>query len=90
MVRDQGHVQENVRGHVIESRARILPVVDGVTPMPGGGGRACYASRTSDTDRPFSAVTLSIPVPDGADLSVLAARPSRHPAVFEARAGAPS
>ena len=80
------------QGHVIEIRARILHVFDGVTRSLGEVERAGYALRNLalDAEGASSAVTLSILVPDGTDLSFLAARLSRHPAVVEARVGAPS
>ena len=89
MARDQGH---GIEGHLIEIRARILHVFDGVTRLLGEVERAGYPLRNLalDADDASSAVTLSILVPDGTDLSVLAARLSRHPAVVEARVGAQS
>ena len=96
MAREQGqargHPEGHVQGNVIEIRARILHVFDGVTRLLGEVERAGYRLRNLalDTEGASSAVTLSILVPDGTDLTFLAARLSRHPAVVEARVGAPS
>ncbi|WP_288587282.1 hypothetical protein [uncultured Methylobacterium sp.] len=77
------------QGHAVEVRARILHVFDGVTRLLGEVERAGYGLRHLALDATSSAVTLSILVPDGTDLSVLAARLSRHPTVVEAQVGAP-
>ncbi|KMO43448.1 hypothetical protein VQ02_00025 [Methylobacterium variabile] len=83
MARDQGHP--------VEIRARIAHVFDGVTRLLGEVERAGYPVRNLalDAGSAPSAVTLSILVPDGTDLTFLAARLARHPAVVEARVGAP-
>lgn len=78
------------QGHSAEIRARTVHVVDGVTRRLGGVERAGSPLHRLALDGASSAVTLSILGPDGTDRSVLSARLSRHPAVIEARAAAPS
>ncbi|MCF4128896.1 hypothetical protein [Methylobacterium sp. SyP6R] len=77
------------QGHAVEVRARILHVFGGVTRPLGGSERAGHTLRRLALDATSSAVTLSILVPEGTDLSVLAARLSRHPIAVEAQVGAP-
>ena len=73
------------QGHAVEVRARILPIVDGVTRRLGEVERAGDNLRHLALDAPSFAVTLSILVPDGTDPS---ARLSRHSIAVEARVGA--
>ena len=90
MARGQEHPQEHPQEHSVEIRALILHVFDGVTRLLGEVERAGYGLQGLALDAGASAVTLSILVPDGTDLSVLSARLARHPAVAEARVATPS
>ncbi|QRE77567.1 hypothetical protein [Methylobacterium aquaticum] len=78
------------QGHAVEVRAQVRSVFDGVARRLGEVERAGDSLRHLAPAAPSAAVTLSIPVPDGTDLPVLAARLSRHPSAIEAQVGAPS
>ncbi len=78
------------QGHAVEVRAQVRPVFDGVARRLGEVERAGDSLRHLAPGAPSAAATLSIPVPVGTDLSVLAARLSRHPSAIEAQVGTPS